>query len=97
MASGDRIEMRRLGDGAVYVFLRQPSEDGALRYRRADKNIWMERDPAFGWIVRDAEDDSLMARPWTVALCDQGVAPPATDWVSRKGENAFVYRLVFAD
>jgi hypothetical protein len=97
MALGDRIEMRRLSDGAVYVFLRQAVDAGAPRYRRADKEIWIERDADFGWIVRDATDDSLMARPWTVALRDQGAMPPECDWVSRKGANAFVYRMVFAD
>lgn len=97
MMSGDRIEMRRLGDGAVYVFHRQSVAAGAPRYRRADKEIWIERDADFGWIVRDTIDNSLMARPWTVALRDQGATPPECDWVSRKGANAFVYRLVFAD
>ncbi len=97
MASGNRIEMRRLSDGAVYVFLRQAVDADAPRYRRADKEIWIERDADFGWIVRDATDDSLMARPWTVALRDQGATPPECDWVSRKGANAFVYQMVFAD
>lgn len=89
------IEMRRLSDGAVYRFLpAPPGEDGLPRYKREDKDIWILRDPRFGWIVWDAGDQALMGRPWDVALDDQGAAPPQTDWVSRKGANSFVYRLV---
>jgi hypothetical protein len=89
------IEMRRYSDGAVYRFLPAPAgEDGLARYKRADKEIWMLRDPDFGWIVRDATDGSLMSRPWDVPMKDQGDAPPECDWVSRKGANSFVYRLV---
>jgi hypothetical protein len=90
------IEMRRVSDGAVYRFLPAPAgEDGLPRYKRADKDIFIERDPHFGWIVRDDADGALMGRPWDVALKDQGDMPPACDWVSRKGANSFVYRLVF--
>lgn len=89
------IEIHRLSDGAVYRFLPQaPAADGSPRYRRADKDIWILRDPAFGWIVWDAGEEALMGRPWAVALKDQGAAPPECVWVSRKDANAFVYRLV---
>lgn len=94
--TGMIIEMRRLSDGAVYRFLPTPAaEDGAPRYRRADKDIWILREPAFGWIVWDAGENALMGRPWEIALADQGAAPPEGVWVSRKGANSFVYRLVF--
>lgn len=89
------IEMRRLSDGAVYRFAPQaPAADGAPRYRRSDKDIWILRDNDFGWIVWDAGEQALMGRPWDVAPKDQGATPPACVWVSRKGANAFVYRLV---
>ncbi len=95
-ASEGGVEMRRLSDGAVYRFHPAPAaRDGSPRYRRADKNIWILRDPAFGWIVFDEEENALMGRPWDVALQDQGGAPPAGVWVSRKGANSFVYQLVF--
>jgi hypothetical protein len=89
------IEMRRLSDGAVYRFHTEPSDDASPRYRRADKDIWILRDAKFGWIVWDAQEKALMGRPWDVAISDQGEAPPECDWVSRKGANSFVYRLVF--
>lgn len=95
MGLGATIEMRRLSDGVVYRFLPAPAADGLPRYRRADRDIWILRDPAFGWIVWDAQDQALMARPWDVALSDQGPLPPQCDWVSRKGVNSFVYRLAF--
>lgn len=92
---GETIEMRRLCDGAVYRFLPESAAaDGAPRYRRADKDIWILRDCDFGWIVWDAEARALMGRPWEVAIKDQGGAPPECVWVSRKGANAFVYELV---
>lgn len=87
------IEMRRLGDGAVYRFKPARASDGALRYRREDKDVWIMRDPAFGWIVWDSECAALMGRPWDVALADQGDLPPECEWVSKKGANSYVYRL----
>ncbi len=93
--TGEKIEMRRLSDGAIYIFLRAPDEHGMRRYRRADKNIWMRRHPDFGWVVWDADEDCLMGRPWTAPLSQQGDTPPEGDWVSRKGANSFVYRLAF--
>jgi hypothetical protein len=90
------IEMRRMSDGAVYRFYpASTAEDGLPRYRRADKDIWILRDAAFGWIVWDAQDNSLMGRPWDIAVADQNATPPEGDWVSRKGANAFVYRMAF--
>jgi hypothetical protein len=95
MAHGGTIEMRRLSDGAVYRFLPEPPVEGLPRYKRADKDIWIKRDPDFGWIVWDAADNALMGRPWDVPLADQGPLPPECDWVSRKGANSYVYRLIF--
>jgi hypothetical protein len=90
------IEMRRVSDGAVYRFhAAPPAEDGFPRWRRADKDIWILRDPDFGWIVWDGEEKTLMGRPWQVAIKDQGALAPECDWVSRKGANSFVYRLAF--
>ena len=92
---GERIEMRRHCDGAFYIFVRVDDENGMRRYRRADKNIWMLRHPDFGWVVWDADADCLMGRPWAVAIAQQGNLPPEGDWVSRKDEKSFVYRLAF--
>ncbi|QGM99795.1 hypothetical protein F7D14_18915 [Methylocystis parvus] len=90
------VEMRRYADGAVYRFLpASADEDGAARYKRADKDVWILRDRDFGWIVWDATDKSLMGRPWDIAIKDQGATPPECDWVSRKGANSYVYRLAF--
>ena len=91
----ERIEMRRLSDGAVYTFVQAKDENGMRRYRREDKNISMFRHPDFGWVVWDGEEDCLMGRPWTAPIAQQGERPPEGDWVSRKGANSFVYRLVF--
>jgi hypothetical protein len=91
----ETIEMRRLSDGVVYRFMAQPAE-GAPRYRRVDKDIWILRDPAFGWIVWDGENSALMGRPWDVALADQTDRPPACEWVSKRGAKSYVYQLVFA-
>jgi hypothetical protein len=97
MVDENEIQMRRYSDGAVYRFLPAPAgEDGFARYKRADKDVWILRDPDFGWIIRDNSDGSLMSRPWEVAIKDQGATPPSCDWVSRKGANSYVYRLVFA-
>lgn len=90
------IEMRRLSDGAVYRFLPAvAAEDGAPRYKRADKDIWILRQSDFGWVVWDGEEKALMGRPWEIALADQGETPPEGVWVSRKGANSFVYQLAF--
>jgi len=95
MGMESMIEMRRLSDGAVYRFVAAPTAEGALRYRREDKDVWILRDPAFGWIVWDAENRALMGRPWDVAVAEQGDVPPACEWVSKRGANSFVYQLVF--
>jgi hypothetical protein len=93
--TGGALEMRRLSDGAVYRFLpAAPGDGGSPRYRRADKDIWIQRDARFGWIVWDATAQALMGRPWEVALADQGAEPPEGVWVSRKDDHSFVYRLV---
>jgi hypothetical protein len=92
------IEMRRLSDGAVYRFHPAPADDeGRPRYKRADRDIWILCDAAFGWIVWDAAEKSLMGRPWEIAPADQGARPPEGVWVSRKGANSFVYQLVQTD
>jgi hypothetical protein len=90
------IEMRRYADGAVYRFLPSSAgDDGFPRFKRVDKSIWILREAEFGWIVWDGDDRALMGRPWDVAMKDQGATPPEGDWVSRKGTNSFVYRLVY--
>jgi hypothetical protein len=92
------IEMRRLSDGAIYRFHPAPADEhGNARFKRADKEVWMQRDADFGWIVRDETDNSLMSRPWDVAPMAQGDAPPTGVWVSRKGANSFVYELVVVE
>lgn len=95
MTQDATIEMRRLSDGAVYRFHAAAAAEGFPQWRRADKDIWIRRDPAFGWIVWDAEENALMGRPWEISVADQGALPPECDWVSRKGSNSFVYRLAF--
>jgi len=94
MSDHGRIEMRRLSDGAVYRFRLEARADGSIAYRREDKDVRIVRDPQWGWIVWDGESGAMMGRPWDVAAEDQGDRPPACEWVSKKGANAFVYRLV---
>jgi hypothetical protein len=90
------IEMRRLSDSAVYRFHPAPADDsGSPRFKRADKDVWMRRDADFGWIIWDGTDQTLMSRPWDIALKDQCETPPPGVWVSRKGANSYVYELVF--
>lgn len=86
--------MRRLSDGHIYRFVVEPGA-GPLRYKRVDKNVWIQHDPALGWIVWDGDNSALMGRPWDVALRDQGDQPPSCEWVSKRGANSFVYQLVF--
>ncbi|MCC3247128.1 hypothetical protein LG047_17715 [Methylocystis sp. WRRC1] len=95
MGKESAIEMRRMKDGAVYRFVAAPTAEGAPRYRREDKDVWIMRDPAFGWIVWDGENKALMGRPWDVAPSEQGDLPPACEWVSKRGGDSFVYQLVF--
>ncbi|WP_363347715.1 hypothetical protein [Methylocystis echinoides] len=92
------IEMRRLSDGAVYRFHPAPAgDDGSPRYKRADKDVWILHEPAFGWIVWDAGEQALMGRPWEIPVDEQGATPPEGVWVSRKGAHSFVYELAFAE
>ena len=90
----DKIEMRRLSDGVVYRFV-ATAAGADMCYRRVDKDVWILRDPAFGWIIWDGENSVLMGRPWDVASGDQGDLPPACEWVSKRGANSYVYQLVF--
>ena len=92
--AGERIFFNDTATTEIYTFLRVNDGQEERRYRRVDKNIWMRRHPDFGWVVWDADADCLMGRPWAVALTQQGDRPAEGDWVSRKGANSFVYRLV---
>jgi hypothetical protein len=62
----DRIEMRRLSDGAVYRFLRVETQEDEPVWRRADKDIVIIRDARLGWVAWDREGNALMGRPWDI-------------------------------
>ena len=95
MNRAETFELRRQVDGLVYRFHRQIGADGALAYKREDRNLWIVRSAQWGWVSLMPEDGAIAGRPWDVAPEDQGDAPPEGIWVSRKGEKSYVYDLVY--
>ncbi len=91
----ERFELRRMSDDLVYVFLRQRNVDGEIGYKRADRDLWIMKKPALGWVAWDEASGSVMGRPWHVLPKEQGDHPPEGEWVSKKGVKSYVYRLVY--
>jgi hypothetical protein len=50
----------------------------------------------YGWVVWDDDDNMLMARPWHIDKSTQSTQPPQCEWVSKKGNNSFVYMLTYS-
>ena len=95
MSGVETFELRRQIDGLVYRFHRRPGPDGSSAYRREDRDLWIVKSARWGWIALLPEDGSISGRPWEVAPEEQGDAPPAGIWVSRKREKSYVYDLVY--
>ena len=90
------IQMRRLSDEFVYHFYPTHEVDGYIQYRRLDKNIIIKRHMDYGWVVWDDDDNMLLARPWHIDISTQSTQPPQCEWVSKKGNNSFVYMLTYS-
>jgi hypothetical protein len=91
----DRIEMRRLSDGAVYRFLPLPARrDAGRRAGLAACGQGHRHHPrcalGLGGLGSRGQraDGTAVGHP-------AGEAPPQGDWVSRRGANSFVYTLVY--
>ncbi|WP_423064041.1 hypothetical protein [Candidiatus Paracoxiella cheracis] len=48
----------------------------------------------FGWICIDS-NKSIRGIPWGIALNEMGELPPEGEWVSKKGNKAYVYDLTY--
>jgi len=88
------FEFRRAVDGAVYRFERRGSEGGPHDYLRSDGAVCVIFQEGIGWFARDAETGETTGIPWCVPADQQNRDhPPVGDWVSKKGEKAYVYEL----
>ncbi|MGY8663026.1 hypothetical protein Q3C01_11725 [Bradyrhizobium sp. UFLA05-109] len=90
-----KFELRRRSDDLIYTFVRTTRADESVGYKREDGDYWIEWKPEWGWVAWDEASQSCMGRPWNVLPQDQGDVPPEGDWVSRKGDKSYVYRLVY--
>lgn len=81
----------RRGDGMVYEFLRAP---GGVGYQRVDASLLCHRLPDFGWCIVDSTGQ-VLSRPFDDA--GRGERPPTGTWVSRKGDQSYVYDLYVQD
>ena len=96
MQSHARFEFRRHVDGLTYVFERVEADDGQIRYKRFDIDLWVVRHDRFGWVVWDEETATVLGRPWGELPSEQPEThPPAGEWVSKKGSKSYVYSLVY--
>ena len=88
----DSFHLIRRCDGLITRFDRDP---GAPRiYRRADRrDLTITWDDTLGWIMRDPASGALVGRVWDIPPALQTDAPPATQWVTAKGNKSYVYDL----
>lgn len=90
------FEFRRAIDGLVYRFQRIPGESESCRYSRADGAVHVEFSDAAGWVARDPATGEITGLPWCVPVDQQTLShPPEGVWVSRKGDQSYVYELIF--
>ncbi|CAN5252840.1 hypothetical protein BH10PSE4_BH10PSE4_03100 [soil metagenome] len=88
------IAFRRSLDGLVYRFAPADTSHDRPRWRRTDLDLDLHWVGSHGWVVTDPAG-TVLSRPWDVEPCDQGPLPPQGVWVSRKGDKAYVYELVY--
>ncbi|QIS16115.1 hypothetical protein [Nocardia arthritidis] len=82
------LKFVRRTDGLTYEFVDDGTAHGYPSYKRIDLDLWCERLPEFGWVLRTA-DGVIAARPFDDA--GHGALPPGGAWVSRKGDRSYVY------
>jgi len=98
MSTYQRFELRRLSDDLVYHFSRAARLDGTAGFRREDKDVWMLFNPTLGWVVLDEESQEITGKPWLALPHEQAEAyPPEGEWVSKKGNKSYVYRLRYVE
>lgn len=92
------FELLRLSDKLVYQFDRKTMPDGSIAYQRRDQDLWIVYNTDFGWIAWNDDDQSISGRPWAVMIQDQNPDhPPEGEWVSKKNEKSYVYRLIYKE
>jgi hypothetical protein len=90
------FELRRQSDELIYLFQRERSPDGNVRYRRQDRDIFIRLMPNLGWVSWDENTHSCTGRPRDVLPSHQTRDhPPEGIWVSRKGIKSYVYALAY--
>lgn len=87
------FEFRRKLDGLVYRFEPCDPINGVMAWKRTDLDIWLAWIPAKGWCTIDI-NGVINSRPWCLDAVEQELAPPETEWVSKKGDKSYVYDLV---
>jgi hypothetical protein len=88
------FEFRRRTDGVVYRYHPCEPLQGELAWKREDKELWVTKLGAHGWVGVNAELE-ILSVPWRIPLAQQGAIPPSGIWVSRKGDKSYVYELVY--
>lgn len=83
--------IRRM-DGLIYRFAADPN--AARVYRRADRpDLAITWEDVLGWVMRDPLTGALTGRVWDIDAADQPAEPPATVWVTAKGDKSYIYDL----
>lgn len=88
------FEFKRRIDTIVYRFRLCETIVGHYAWKREDADIWVTQLEGFGWICIDS-DKRICAMPWGVAFDTVVDFPPEGEWVSKKGDKAYVYDLVY--
>ena len=86
-------EFRRRIDGLTYRFAPTQPRSGRPAWLRVDLPLSLTWTPEQGWNVSD-EEGLVLSLPWDLDRATQGLLPPETAWVSRKGDKSYVYDLV---
>lgn len=78
-------------DGLIYCFVPGATARVFRRVDRPDLTIIWE--DTMGWIMRDPASGALVGRVWDMDVAVQPDVPPATQWVTAKGDKSYIYDL----
>lgn len=88
------FEFRRRVDNVIYLFQPSGSINGHLSWKREDLDLWITQVDGFGWVCVDSERN-ICGIPWEIVFDKMTELPPEGEWISKKGDKAYVYDLFY--
>jgi len=94
--SHEHFQLKRRLDNLIYNFDRVKIRENVFGYKRRDADLWINWHQDYGWVAWDGESEYIGGRPWYVLPKHQSSYPPEGLWVSYKGDNSYVYDLIYS-